>query len=59
MNHNGLTRGLYELNSFTAFIKMKKLWFSVTSEFVEQTLYSVTTEIRTFQYYFLVVTNIV
>ena len=39
MNYNGLTRGLYELNSFKAFMKIKKLWFSGTSEFVEQTLW--------------------
>ena len=58
MNHNALTRGLYELNSFTAFMKIKKLWFSVTLEFVEQTLYGVTMEIRIFQHYFLVVTII-
>ena len=36
MNHNGLTRsGVYELNSFNAFMKIKKSWLSVTSEFVE------------------------
>ena len=36
MNHNGLTRGLYEL--FQSIYENKEIMF-VTSEFVEQTLW--------------------